>query len=97
MTTSDIKEKGEKDEKKKPSTKLGKFIYKLKNGNPATKALLVFLAAPKGLVFFSPLLFKKYMPPWMLGMMSGFSMQSIALSAMKIGLSIAMYKYYKMW
>ena len=43
-------------------SKISKLIHKMKNGNPATKALIVFLMAPKGLFIFSPLLLKKYLP-----------------------------------
>lgn len=35
------------------------MVEKLKNGSPATKALALFLLAPKGAIIFSPVLIKK--------------------------------------
>ena len=45
-----------------PSSKYKQMLEKMKNGNPATKALLLFLMAPKGLIIFGPVMLKKYMP-----------------------------------
>ena len=49
-------------EESNESSKFSKLIHKMKNGNPMTKAFIVFLMAPKGLFLFSPLLIKKYLP-----------------------------------
>lgn len=41
---------------------MNKLVNQLKNGNPMTKALVVFMMAPKGMLIFGPLLIKKYVP-----------------------------------
>ena len=75
----------------KQKSKIDKIIYKMKNGSPLTKAFVVFLLAPKGLVVFSPLLLAKSgFGPF--SFLSAFKLKMIAFTMVKIGLSLASFK-----
>lgn len=67
----------------------------MKNGNPLTKALVIFLFAPKGLVFLSPLLLAKKAGGGPLALLSALNMKFIGLTAFKIGLSLASFKSFQ--
>lgn len=69
----------------------------MKNGNPATKALILFLMAPKGLFLFSPLLLKKYLPKEVFQFITSTNFHITGTFVVKIGLSLALYAFYNKW